>query len=43
MSGVANVQVHGTGDPKHPHVDGKIDLDHGTAMGLSFRSGTADV
>jgi len=41
LSGSANVQVHGTGNPKSPHVDGKVDLDHGAVMGLSFRSGSA--
>jgi len=41
MSGAANVNVHGTGDPAHPHVEGKIDLEHGTALGLPFQTGTA--
>jgi len=41
MSGSADVQVRGTGDPKHPHVEGNIDLDRGTLVGLAFRTGTA--
>jgi len=41
ISGSADVQVHGTGDPKHPHVDGKVDLNQGSVLGLSFRSGSA--
>ena len=41
LSGAANVQIRGTGDPKHPHVEGKVQLDRGTALGLAFRSGSA--
>src|SRR5262249_7918495 len=41
LSGQADVRVHGSGDPRHPHVDGQVDLDRGTALGLAFRSGTA--
>src|SRR5262249_16278036 len=41
MSGAANVQVRGSGDLAHPHVEGKVDLDRGTARGLSYRTGSA--
>jgi len=41
MSGSADVQVRGAGSPAHPHVEGKIDLTRGTALGLAFRTGSA--
>ncbi len=41
LSGNADVHVHGTGNPVHPHIDGTVDLDHGAVFGLSFRSGAA--
>ncbi len=41
ISGAADVQVHGTGDPSHPHVEGKVDLDRGAVLGLAYRSGSA--
>src|SRR5439155_10569234 len=42
LSGAADIQVHGKGDAKRPHLDGKVDLDRGTALGLAFRSGSAE-
>jgi len=41
MGGAADVQVRGTGNPAHPHVEGSVDLRRGTAFGLAFRTGSA--
>ncbi len=41
ISGAADLSVVGRGDSKHPHVEGSVDLDRGSILGLAFRSGTA--
>lgn len=41
MNGTADLSIHGKGDATHPHIEGTINLDNGSALGLAFRTGTA--
>ncbi len=41
LSGVANASIRGSGDLKHPHAEGTLDVQNGRALGLSFDTGSA--
>ncbi len=41
LGGAANLRIVGRGDAKHPHVEGIIELDRGSILGLSYQTGTA--
>jgi hypothetical protein len=42
MEGAADVDLRGTGDLQHPHIEGTLRLESGRVLGLAFRSGGAD-
>jgi len=42
LSGLANISVHGTGDLKHPHLEGRAEFQSGRAGILAFSEGEAD-